>query len=325
MPKTKLLIDTDPGCDDIVALTVALARPDKFDMLGITSITGNTGPEQTQRNALGLCHLMGREDVPVIAGAKEFLTPTETIKTGQHAHGETGRHSLILDDEAAEALRLKQRKISAASFIIENIHKYPNEITLIVIGPMTNIAMAYLQDPSIADKVTLLVMGGSYNVPAEHVPGRVGNITPFAEFNTWCDPDAAAIVYKNFPSITAFPLDVTHRTLQDAAFRAELAASSPQGANFARMLEEYGADYPQFARKGVSPLHDFHTVAFLLEPDLYTFAPGRIEVETGAEFSGQTNFTPAKNGTHRVATHVNAGGFFGLLKSELFPALKAVR
>lgn len=299
---TKIIIDTDPGCDDTIALVTALTSPD-LDVVGITSIGGNVDPVRTQHNALGICALVGRTDVPVVAGCDRPLVKRAVLADA--VHGQTGVQGLVLPDVA-----IPPATQDAADFILEQTRKH-TDITLVVIGPMTNIATAYLRDSTLPDRVKEIVtMGGGYGDPS-------GNITPHAEFNIFCDPHAAKIVYDHFPCIRVLPVDVTHRTLQDGAFREWLAGRGAIGANLAVMLEGYAATYPGLEGQGLSPVHDFHTIAALLEPSLYRFSAGRVEVTESGEREGRTDLISRENGGHLVALEVDGTGFFARLKAML--------
>jgi purine nucleosidase len=311
--RTKIIIDTDPGCDDTIALVHALTSPN-VDVLGITSIGGNVDPLKTQKNALGICALVDRTDVPVYAGCDRPLEK-KIVAKADDVHGEDGVHGLVLPfDKAAEA----KTDLDAADFIIKTILANKHDpITLVVIGPMTNIAIAYQRNPLIAEHVKRIVtMGGAYGNPS-------GNITPFSEFNIFCDPLAADIVYRNFPNIVALPLDVTHQTLQGESFRDMIRDMGPQGKNLASMLAAYADDYPGMQEPNVSPLHDFHTMAMLEKRDLYTTDTGSVIVPhvEGRSNEGQTVFARDDQGNVKVALDVDADRFFDFLTQTLKRAI----
>lgn len=298
----KIIIDTDPGCDDTIALVAALTSPD-FHVLGITSIGGNVDPVQTQRNALGICAMVGRSDVPVVAGCDRPLVKRAVL--ADDVHGETGVQGLVLPD-----VTIPPATQDAADFILEQARLH-DDVTLVVIGPMTNIATAYMRDNTLPQRVKEIVtMGGAFGDPA-------GNITPHAEFNIFCDPHAAKIVYDHFPRIRVLPLDVTHKTMQDQAFRDWLRLQGERGANLATMLDGYAATYPGLEGRGVSPLHDFHTIALLTDASLYTLETGRVAVTETGEREGQTTLSADPAGGVQVAVGVDETRFFALLKAML--------
>lgn len=305
---SKIIIDTDPGCDDAIALIAALRNPE-FDVLGITSIGGNVDPLKTQKNALGICALVNRTDVPVYAGCDKPLVKRAVL--ADDVHGETGVQGLLLPFDRAAAARTY---MDAADFIL-SATKDHDDVTLIVIGPMTNIATAFLRDNTLPSRVKQIVtMGAAFGNPG----GNINNDK--AEFNIFCDPHAAKIVYDNFSGITVLPLDVTHRTLQDDQFRKTVAGIGTEGANIANMLESYAATYPadDMAAGRVSPLHDFHTVAFMLEPAIYSLRAGRVNVTTAGPNEGQTILREdVDGGPHHVALRVDRAGFFKVLETAM--------
>lgn len=304
MEKAKVIIDCDPGCDDTIALIAFLTSPE-FEVLGITSIGGNVDPAKTQANALGIAALVGRTDVPVFSGADKPLQKKAVL--ADDIHGESGVAGLVLPMERAAPAR---KDMDGADFIISETKKHPGEITLVVIGPMTNIAIALQRDASLPERVKEIVtMGGAFGDPG-------GNITPHAEFNIFCDPHAAALVYDAFDHITVFPLDATHKALQGQGLRDEITAIGPRGENVANMLYEYGRTYPGMNDKQ-SPLHDFHTFAGLIAPDLHTYKQGRVHIVTEGAEEGRTILTPDDAGPMRVAVGLDVERFFAVLKSAL--------
>lgn len=304
MAKTKIIIDCDPGCDDTIALIAFLTSP-LFDVVGITSIGGNVDPAKTQANALGVAAMVGRKDVPVYSGADKPLKKKPVL--ADDVHGESGVAGLVLPADRAAARTDKD----AADFILSETRKHPGDITLVVIGPMTNIAIALQRDPSLPQRVKRLVtMGGAYGDPG-------GNMSPSAEFNIFCDPHAAAHVYDaGFSSILVYPLDATHKAWQGQSFRDWMAAHGAKGENVAAMLHEYAVTYPGITDKR-SPLHDFHTFAGLVAPDLHIYKQGRVHVVTEGAEEGRTILTPDESGPVRVAVNLDERRFFDVLKSAL--------
>ena len=310
--KIKIIIDTDPGCDDAVAIMAALASP-RFDVLGITSIGGNVEPEVTRRNALGLCALMNRAEVPVFAGCDRPLAKN-AVAPVKHIHGETGIKGLHLPFGRTAPPR---PDMDAADFMLQATRAHAGQVTLVVIGPMTNIARAVNLDPGLPLRVKEIVtMGGAYGDPG-------GNITPQAEFNIFCDPDAAKIVYNKFSAIRALPLDVTYKALQDEAFRAWVRQAGRLGPDVAAMLADYAETHPRVpgADAGTGPLHDFHTVAALLQPDIYRATRGTVTVETSGTDEGRTRLVPDANGTAQVMTGIDVSRYFDCLRHFMKLAL----
>lgn len=310
MDKIKIVIDTDPGCDDAIALMAALKHP-RFDVLGITSIGGNVNPALTQANALGLCALMGRSDVPVYKGCDRPLVKPGVVQA-EHVHGATGIMGLTLPSVAPTATDM-----DAADFILAATAAHPGAVTLVVIGPMTNVALAVQRDPSLPGRVREIVtMGGAFGDPG-------GNITPHAEFNIFCDPHAARIVYAAFPAIRVLPLDVTHKALQDAAFRDWVREAGRLGPDVAAMLADYAATYPGPPDwpPASCPPHDFHTIAALLRPEIYRPERGFVTIAVDGEHEGQTVLVPDAAGPDEVMTGIDVNGYFDCLKDCLRLAL----
>ena len=200
MAPRKIIIDTDPGQDDAVAILLALASPEDVTVLGITAVAGNVPLDLTQKNARIICELAQKTDVPVFAGAKRPLE--RPLVTAEHVHGKTGLDGPQLPDPT---MTLQDQH--AVDFIIQTLRAEPSgTITLCPLGPLTNIAAAFNQAPDIIERVQeVVLMGGAYF--------EVGNITPTAEFNIYVDPEAAEIVLKSGADITMMPLDVTHKAL----------------------------------------------------------------------------------------------------------------
>lgn len=316
MKKINVIIDTDPGADDAIALAALLSNP-LFNVVGITSIGGNVDPQKTKRNAIGIADLMGRHDVPILAGATKPLN--RAFEDASYIHGETGVEGLTLDFDAIAKLEASQPQQHAVDFIIEQSHRYNGELDLIIIGPMTNIAMAVQQDPSIVDRIRgLSIMGGAFGNPT----GNSGAANQ-AEFNILCDPDAARIVLGNFDNIRLLPLDVTHAHLQNHEFRNWMASLSPRGENFANMLQAYADNYSKFSDfRGESPLHDFHAVAAVTNPEIWGWEQGVIEVTlTGDKTEGQTILYPTDLGNISVAKTLDVPAFDRMLKEQLGRAL----
>jgi len=196
----KIIIDTDPGIDDTMAIMLALKSPE-LELLGLTTIYGNVNCSQSTINALKILEVAGRSNIPVAKGSDVPLV----IEPHHHAtfvHGDDGMGNTHLSLPASKAL-----DISAAQFIVEMIMKNPDEITLVPIGPLTNIALALRIEPKIAKLVKeVVIMGGAATVR--------GNVTPVAEANIWQDPHAASIVFSAGWPLTMLGLDVTTKVIQ---------------------------------------------------------------------------------------------------------------
>ena len=225
MTPRKIIIDTDPGQDDAVAILLALGSPDEIEVLGITAVAGNVPLALTEKNTRIVCELAGRPDIPVYAGCDRPLG--RPLVTAEHVHGQTGLDGPSLPDPT-----MPLQAQHAVDYIIDTLRAHDaGTVTLCPLGPLTNIATALQRAPDIAEKVQQIVlMGGAYF--------EVGNITPAAEFNIYVDPQAAAIVFQSGIDIVVMPLDVTHKALVTAARNdAFRNIGTPVGIAVAQMTE----------------------------------------------------------------------------------------
>ncbi len=310
MPATRIIIDTDPGQDDAVAILLALASPEEIEVLGITAVAGNVPLPLTQRNARIICELAGRRDVPVLAGCEAPMS--RPLVTAEHVHGRTG---LDGPDLPEPTMPLDDRH--AVDFIIDTLrHEDAGTVTLCPLGPLTNIATAFERAPDIVDRVARIVlMGGAYF--------EVGNITPAAEFNIYVDPQAADIVFRSGIDIVVMPLDVTHKALvtqaRNDAFRA---IGTPVGVAVAQMTEFFERyDKEKYGSEG-APLHDPCVTAWLIRPDLFTGRRVNVTVETESELTMGMTVADWWGVTDRAPNalfigDIDADGFFALLTERL--------
>jgi pyrimidine-specific ribonucleoside hydrolase len=220
-----LVIDTDPGIDDALAILLALASPE-VDLRLVTTVHGNVELDRTTDNALRVLHLAGRSDVPVAAGARESLVHPQPRRAG-HVHGAAGLGGVLLPESPA-ALDPRPAVVALADLLMSS--ELP--VTVAAIGPLTNLALLLRVYPDAAARISrLVVMGGS--------AGRGGNVTAAAEFNAWSDPEAAhAVLTSTLPTILV-GLDVTLPTVLEPAGIARFAAAGPIGASAAAMLQQY--------------------------------------------------------------------------------------
>ncbi|MAN45312.1 MAG: nucleoside hydrolase [Alphaproteobacteria bacterium] len=302
MTKLPLIIDCDPGVDDAVMLMMALASP-VLDVRAITAVAGNVPLRLTSRNARMMCDLMGRTDIPVYAGCPRPMVRRPV--TAEEFHGESGIAGLDpFDPETPLA------PDHAVNVLIEQLRAAgPKGLSLVVTGPMTNVATAIVMAPDIVRNIDQLILMAGADTEG-------GNITPFSEFNVFADPHAAEIVLGSGASATLLSLDVTHqvRALPDRldVFRA---MAGERVAILVKLLE--AANELEQKWKGKStPMHDPSTIAWLLAPELFDSKPAAITVETnsGVRF-GQTKVSRTQDGPHTWVTQADADGFFDLLKS----------
>ncbi|MGP9805762.1 nucleoside hydrolase [Paracoccus sp. NSM] len=268
----KIIIDTDPGQDDAVAILLALASPE-IEVLGVVAVAGNVPLALTEVNARKIVELAGRTDVPVFAGCDRPLA--RDLVTAEHVHGKTGLDGI---DLPAPGLPLQAQH--GVEFIIEALRREAaGSVTLVPIGPLTNIAEAFRRAPDIIGRVQRIVlMGGAYF--------EVGNITPAAEFNIYVDPEAAAEVFASGVPIVMMPLDVTHKALTSRdwveGMRALPGRCGPAVASWTDFFERY--DREKYGSSG-APLHDPCTIAWLIRPDLFHGREINVEVETEGKFT----------------------------------------
>lgn len=272
MPR-KIIIDTDPGQDDAVALLTALASPEDFDILGIVAVAGNVPLRLSLRNTLQMVELSGRTDVKVYAGCDK-PTHRQPINA-EHIHGKTG-----LDGPTLPQPKIKEEEQHGVDFIIEAIRREPEKsVTLCPLGPLTDIATAFTRAPDIVPRVEQIVlMGGGFF--------EGGNTTPTGEFNILADPEAAGVVFGSGVPIAMVPLDVTHQMLTtDARTERFRALGNRSGVVTAEMLEFFERfDVKKYGWEG-GPLHDPCVIAWLLKPELFQGRQINVEIELKSELT----------------------------------------
>lgn len=306
----KIIIDTDPGQDDAVALLLALASPEDFDILGIVSVAGNIGLEHTIRNTCKILELSGRMDVRCYAGCERPMR--RALVTAEHVHGKTGLGGAELPEPQ---LRLGPQH--GVDFIINRLlGEAAGAITLCTLGPLTDIAMALIKAPAIAPRIReIVMMGGAMS--------EGGNITPSAEFNIFVDPEAADIVFASGVPISVLPLDATHQVLttQDRLDRFA-AIGNRTGKTISDMLGfSQRFDLEKYGWKG-APLHDPCVIAYLLQPELFTGREINVAIETASGLTRGMTVADWWRVTDRPANaffvrEADAAGFYDLLTERL--------
>ncbi|MBM3548950.1 MAG: nucleoside hydrolase [Alphaproteobacteria bacterium] len=268
MTRRKIILDCDPGQDDAVAILLALASTE-LDVLAITAVAGNIGIEKTSLNARAVVEL-ARAATPVYAGCPRPLVREPVLAT--HIHGESG-----IDGASLSPPNRPLADGHAVDFIRDTIRAHPpDEITLVAIGPLTNLACALIQAPDIAGRVQeIVLMGGAIGL---------GNTTPAAEFNIYADPHAAHVVFNSGARIVMTPLELTHQVL---ATHGRVATIRALGTEAARQVAGILDAYPKTTHFGATggPLHDPCAVAYLLWPDLMGGKDCRVDIETEATHS----------------------------------------
>lgn len=310
MSAESIILDCDPGQDDAVNLLLALSSPDEINVLGVTAVAGNVPLALTERNARIVCDLAGCTDTAVYAGCSRPMV--RDLFTAEYVHGNTG-----IDGTEVFEPRTPLQEDHAVDFIVSTLRAAePDSVTLVPTGPLTNIAMALVKEPSIVRSIKRVVMmGGAMR--------EAGNHTPAAEFNILVDPHAAHVVLRCGKPIVMMGLDVTHQVLVTRSHIDAIQKLDNRAATAtAGMLGFYTRyDTKKYQTDG-GPLHDPCTIAWLLEPNLFEGRDCHVAVETGSEltmgctavdFWGVTGLTPNVTWMHRV----DSDGFFSLLIERL--------
>ena len=300
------ILDVDPGHDDAVALMMACGAPD-LDLLVVTTVAGNVPLEKTTRNALRILSLIGRPGVPVAAGAAAPLE--RPLYTAESIHGESG-----LDGPEIPDPTFGPDGRGAVDLIAGILREAPEPVTLIPMGPLTNVATLLREHPDLKDRIARVsLMGGSVGLD---------NTTPAAEFNVYVDPEAAREVFGSGLPITMCGLNVTHQAGVGPAEREKLRSAGRFGGIVAELLEFFASTYEKVFGFDAPPLHDPVAVAAVLRPDLLTTRPIRVDVECGSELTcGETvcDFygVTGKPANAEVGVELDRDGFFDLLYYSL--------
>ncbi len=289
----KIILDCDPGIDDALAIVYAVGCAE-LDLRGITTVAGNVSLDRTTSNALRVCEFIGAA-VPVTPGcAAPLLRPPITA---EHVHGADGLRGAPLPAASA-----RPRPGHASDFIIETVLGAPGEITLVAIGPLTNVALALLREPRIALEVQdFVIMGGS---------ATRGNVTPAAEFNIACDPEAASVVFSAGWTVTMVGLDVTLQARADSEVTGRLGRL---GRLADVLLMPCLGGYADNA-DGPPAVHDLCAVAHVARPGLLGCRPARVEVETMGRWTAGMTVTDFRAGPAErnalVATTIDVPAFW---------------
>lgn len=305
----KIIIDTDPGQDDALAILLALASPE-LEVLGIVAAAGNVPLSLTTVNIRKVCELAGRSDVKVFAGCNQPMAGP--LVTAEYVHGATGMDGADLPDPT-----MPLQEQHGVDFIIDTLMREPaGTVTVCTLGPMTNLGQAITKAPEIATRIKRVVLmgGGCF---------EGGNITPAAEFNIYVDPEAAAVVFASGAPIVVMPLDVTHKTLTT---RPRVEAFKAIGGQLAEVLVGWLDYFERFdvAKYGSDggPLHDPNVIAYLLKPELYSGRHCNVEIEVNSPLTRGMTVTDWWGVTDRPKNatfirDVDADGFYALLTERL--------
>jgi inosine-uridine nucleoside N-ribohydrolase len=271
---TSIIIDCDPGHDDAIALLLALAS-EEVRLLGVTTVAGNQTLDKTTSNALNVLGYMGRDDIPVAAGADRPIVRELHIPTD--LHGESG-----LDGAELQDVDRKAESAHAVDWIAATLSSQPAPVTLVAMGPLTNIALFLARYPELESKLERIVfMGGSIGE---------GNITPAAEFNIWTDPEAARRVFSSGVDLTMVGLDVTHKALIMPSAVDSLAAAGKAGRLMADLYRFFLPVHTKIYGWHGAPVHDALALAHVIDGSLFETVYTGVTVDTESESSrGRTN------------------------------------
>ncbi|WP_323902293.1 pyrimidine-specific ribonucleoside hydrolase RihA [Aeromonas hydrophila] len=303
-----VILDCDPGHDDAIALILALASPE-LKVLAVTTSAGNQTPDKTLNNALRILTLLGRNDIPVAAGAPKPLARELII--ADNVHGESGLDGPKLPDPAFAPVTM-----TALELMAKCLRESPEPVTLVPTGPLTNIALLLAAHPELKSKIARIVLMGGAAGP--------GNWTPAAEFNIYVDPEAADMVFKSGLPITMCGLDVTHEAqVMDEDIERVRAITNPVAQCVAGLLDFFMIYHrdPKWGFAG-APLHDPCTIAWLLAPALFHGVECRVDIETGGTHtSGMTVVDryglTGKPANALVLLGLDRAGFIDLLVTRL--------
>lgn len=296
----KVILDTDPGIDDALAFILLKAMPE-IELQAITVTHGNTSVEKCTTNALKLVELLGMQDIPVAMGADQPLV--KALSVAEETHGDTGLGHAVLPSPTTTVVAN-----NAANLIIEIVNAYPGEITILCIGPVTNLALALLKEPSLRKKIKNVVsMAGTIHYP--------GNATPSSEYNVFCDPESFDILLRSGIDLTIVPLDVTYQCLFTKDHVARLKGAREDIRNF---IDRSTAFYMEFHAEyqGIQgcAINDPLAAAILVKPELVTLRDYYVDIELHGEFTtakiSVDHFSATGNLPNaKVAMEVNVEGF----------------
>jgi purine nucleosidase len=303
MTASKIIIDCDPGVDDALALAFAHGSP-RVGLHGVTTVAGNMPLDVTTGNALRVTDFLGVTGVPVVAGsAAPLLRPPHDAR---EVHGETGLGGAVLADPRSAA-----RSGHAVRYLIDEAAAAPGEITLVAVGPLTNIALAAATEPRLVSWIKdLVIMGGS--------AGR-GNITPAAEFNIWADPEAAAVVFAAGWTVTMIGLNVTLQARVTGPVSGRLGTLGRLGRELLLPALSLYRTTPETAMDagGGPAVHDVCAVAQVADPSLFGLRPARVEVETAGRWTSGMTVTdfdaPPAECNAAVATELDVPRFWDVI------------
>ncbi|XP_073281264.1 probable uridine nucleosidase 2 [Primulina huaijiensis] len=276
--RKKIIIDTDPGIDDAMAIFLALQSPE-IEVIGLTTIYGNVYTTLATRNALHLLEIAGRTDIPVAEGSHVTLTKGTKLRIADFVHGTDG-----LGNQNFPPPKGKPTEQSATDFLVQKASLYPGQVTVVALGPLTNIALAIQSDPAFVKNIgQIVLLGGAFAVN--------GNVNPAAEANIFGDPDAADVVFTSGADVLAVGINVTHQVILTDSDRDILAETNAKFAKYlCKILDVYFSYHHEaYSTKGVY-LHDPTALLAAVDPSLFTYTEGVVRVQTIGITRGLTLF-----------------------------------
>ena len=307
----KIILDCDPGHDDAVAIMLAAANDD-IEILGITCVGGNATLENTKNNALKICTLIGKTNIPIYAGSDKPIK--FDLITAAHVHGKSG---LDIDGPPIKIKNdYKIKDLHAVDFIIKTCLEQPEAIYICPTGPLTNIALALQKEPLIKKNIKKIIfMGG--------VAMSLGNITPSAEFNIYVDPHAANIVLKSGIPLIMMGLDVTHKVnVNDKIIEDIKSNGNKSSIFFADLMEFYSKFHRKLYEVDETPLHDPCVIAYLIDPNIFEGKLVNVQVEENSSLTRGATVVDWYGVSGRipncyVVVEANQEKFFSLLQKEI--------
>ena len=309
--KKKIILDCDPGHDDAVAIMLATAHDD-IEILGITCVAGNATLDNTKKNALKVCSLIGAINTPIYSGAEQPLH--YELVTAEHVHGKSGLDTDGQTINISEGYNIEE--MHAVDFIINTCHRESEPIYLCPVGPLTNIALALQKDPTIKPKIKEIVFMGGASM-------CLGNITPAAEFNIYVDPHAANVILNSGVKSVMFGLDVTHKVnVNDTIINNIKSNQNKSSILFADLMNFYSKTHRRVFGIDESPLHDPCVIGYLIDENMFNGKFVNVQVEEksyltrGKTVTDWMNVTDRKPNCH-VMLNADHKAFFSILKNEL--------
>jgi inosine-uridine nucleoside N-ribohydrolase len=299
---TRIILDCDPGHDDAIAMLLALGSPE-LELLGVTTVAGNQTVAKTTANAIRVLDHLGRDDVPVAAGAQRPLVRAPRVAA--QVHGESG-----LDGPELPPPARAPEPEHAIDWIAKALAAQDGPVTLVPTGPLTNVALFLARYPQLEANIERIVlMGGAIGS---------GNVTPAAEFNIWADPEAARRVFSSGLDVTMVGLDVTHKALMRESHVARLAAGGTAGKLVADLYRFYAQHHACRYRWDGAPVHDAVAMAHVIDASLLELRDCAVRVDTGAELSRGSTYVDLWDTTGwedrcHVAVDIDAERFLELL------------